>query len=520
MTYPDSKKYLDFILLLPALSLTVLFRLPAYVPLAWKTDELDYLIAVQSLNHNGLLYLNYGDLKPPLLFGLYQLACQIGGGIDMLYIKHLGLLFSLLTVVGIYLLTRAISGYRTAFVAATLFALYSICARGEEMLATNSELLMNAFVVFSYVAFVGYLQRSEQLRYLVLASLFLVAGFFINQKAGINLIAFFIILFEINRQRNSYIRLIKDFSVILSVFVVPILMFLGYYVAVGAIGEIYYWLWEMPGAYINTYDMSERMSRIMLRLSVFFSGYWALLPAIAMGIWAISIMKGNIKQSWELIILYLLVSFFAVMVGGKMMERYFIQLLPPFMILSAIGLTASYQYLKQWRWGKNIGVKIGFQVFLVGVLLISPLHYLQQHYATNKVTVLALQTDPQLKQLQSLVEEIGISNDSFFVFPKDPYYHYLLQRPPASRYVETETHLGKADMYPLANEFFERGWTKLFADLQGNRPEWIIDSSADFGFKKSEPQHIRNKKQELKDYILKHYRKVGVFNGDYLYQRI
>jgi len=512
------KNKIEIILLLPIIALTVLFRLPSYIPFTWKSDELDYLSAVQEIINGGVLYVSYGDIKPPLLFWLYTLACQIGGDINIFYIKTMGIVFSVITVITVFFLAKQLGGNRLAFVSGLLFATFSICARGEEMLASNSELLMNAFIVPAYLFFFSFLQNRSKYLLLTGASLFLAGAFFINQKAGINLVVFVLVLFFVAVQHQNYRQFFKNSSYLVLLFLLPSMLFVSYYAAIGHLDEFYYWLVKMPSAYINSYDIATRFERIILRFEIFFAGYWALVIPFFCGIWVI--IKGQwYKQPlWLAVILYLIFSIIAVVVGAKMMERYFIQLLPAFFILSALGLLNIYQIIENLNIKKKYQAKILAQVLLILFLFISPLKYLQQHYHTSKPKLVNIANSPSLHGIKTIVDNNSLAEDKIFVFPKDRYYYYFLQRRNATRFNEIETHLSKAKMYPQENALFKQGWNYLYSDLKQGQPKFIIDISGNFGFKDGEPTHIREMKEGLKNYIEENYTQIGSYVDDVLYQ--
>lgn|GEM_PF-2925019 len=509
---------IEIILLLPVIALTVLFRLPGYIPFTWKSDELDYLSAVQDFLSGGTLYITYGDLKPPLLFGLYALACQVGGSIDIVFIKHMGVLFSIVSVVAIFFVARQLGDNRLAFISALLFALYSICARGEEMLATNSELLMNTFILPAYLLFFAYLQNPKNRLFMIFAGIFLSAGFLINQKAGINLVVFISVLLYVSFSHQSYKKFLTPIIQLLTVFILPIILLLIYYAYIGGLQELYYWLVKMPNAYIGTYDIAGRMARIGTRFGIFFSGYWALLLPFMVGLICIVRQHYYRQATWLTLLLYLFFSTIAVIVGGKMMERYFIQLLPPFIIISAFGLLTLYRAVEIFIEEKEDYYKYVLQLLFVLILLISPLNYLHQHQNTTKPKTEFIENHPALKQIKTIIHANTAHSDKIFVFPKDHYYYYFLQRANATRFNEIETHLSKARMYPEENTLFQQGWQKLFSDLNNNQAKFIIDISGKFGFKEGESGHIRNQKEKLKQYIEKKYKEVGVFAGNRLFQ--
>ena len=98
-----------------------------------------HIVGSWQLLRGGLLYTDFVDNKPPLLYAYYAVAQALGG--RGLFAVHL------LTAVCVVPLTAlAVSACyprrRTGMIAALTFLLYSAAFIGHDMLATNAEILM------------------------------------------------------------------------------------------------------------------------------------------------------------------------------------------------------------------------------------------------------------------------------------------------------------------------------------------------------------------------------------------
>ncbi len=505
------------ILLFLLLALTVVaFRAPTYVPFTWKEDELDYLTGVREILSGEPLYTTYGDLKPPMIFWLYSLTCYVAGDIDIFYVKTLGVILSAATAIGIYYLGSMAGGAALGFISAFLFSGYSICSRGEEMLATNSEMMMNAFVVPAYVFFLAFITNKKSYAGLLCGTLLLSAGFFTNQKAGINILVFFLLILLGQRgdEREGIVKKLKELFLLAFTFTAPVLFFVCYYYFIGYLDQIAYWLYEVPQAYIGSVSFEEKVERLLPRSELFFSGYITLVIPFFYGLFFLFKEKKICRPVWAAIILYLLFSYYAVFTGGKMMERYFIQILPPFLIICSHGLIELYQKVGKWEKGRFF---IATLFFLI--IMMPPYKFFVRHMETGKPRQEEIANSPGLQKMIHFVRENSKEEDTLFVFPGDRYYYYFLKKRIGSRFNEIRTHLWQPDMHPKDNEVFRKGWKYLFEDLDQRKPKLIIDVSGNFGKLRDDPVHITAMKTKLKNYIENHYLRVGRFGEDTLFVR-
>lgn len=504
----------QYSILIIVLILTVIaFRLPVFIPFSWKFDELDYLTGARELLNGEVLYSTYGDLKPPMIFWIYASVCFFAGEINIYYIKILGIFITVVTSLTIFCLGSKAEKSPLGFIAAFLFAGYSICARGEEMLAANSEMMMNLFIVPAYILFFVNLSKNKNIFILILGSLLLSFAFFTNQKAGINLIVFCLIILLQQKTQYPWGKKIKDITVIISVFLWPIIIFLNYYYFIGYLDQIIFWLYEIPNSYINSFGFSARLERLSSRSINFFQGYFPLFIPFFYSLACLIRKKLILKPFWLGMILWFLFSYYAVFVGGKMMERYFIQILPPFFIITAFGILEIYNTL--------VGKLNRFATAFVFVILFSiyPARYFIDHIKTDEITLDEITENANFQQIIGYIRANTSIKDTIFVFPKDKYYYYFSNRRIGTRFNEIETHLWIPRIYPEVTVVFQKGWDYLFSDLEQRAPKIIIDGSGNFGKSKRDPVHIRNKKRELEKFILNNYKKVGAFGDDILYIR-
>ncbi|MBF0371548.1 MAG: glycosyltransferase family 39 protein [Magnetococcales bacterium] len=497
------------------ISAAILFHLPVFVPFSWKYDELDYLTGVREIFNGAPLYTTYGDLKPPLLFWIYALACWIGGGIHILNIKWLGLAVFTGTTAVIYRIGTVLEGRALGLVAGLLFAGYSICARGEEMLATNSEMMMNIFVVTAYLLFLSHLTIKKNLLLLSLSALLLAAGFFTNQKAGISLPVFGLLLLFVPRQspRDDWQQRLGEAGLVSVMFLAPLVVFILYYDHINQLGQIRYWLFEIPNAYLTSFSFDTRLDRLLPRSLIFFQGFFALALPILYGLYFL-IRYRRSNPAWLAILLYLLFSYYAVFSGGKMMERYFIQILPPLMLIGALGTLELFRALAG-REGGGAGVA----VLLALIFCAAPIYYSVQHWTTDEPTLQEIAANPDLQRMQRYVQDHSRPDDTLFVLPRDRYYYYFLEKRIGTQFLSIADHLVGRRFHPTPSEVFRKGWSLLFKDLDERRPKWIIDITGNFDKQRRDPAHIRQAKEKLKRYVTTHYRMVGRFGKDRLYRR-
>ena len=199
-------------------------------------DETCHIVGSWQLMRGGLLYTDFVDNKPPLLYAYYAAAQAIGG--RGLFAVHL------LTALCVVPLTAlAVSACyprrRAGMIAALTFLLYSAAFIGHDMLATNAEILMALPASWAIV-----LMRDEDwtadLWRATTAGLLLGAAVLFKPQIGTWIVAALVVLLRPGAVRPRRERLLAA-SALIAAAIVPALCALLYFWVRGGLGAFVYW---------------------------------------------------------------------------------------------------------------------------------------------------------------------------------------------------------------------------------------------------------------------------------------
>ena len=158
----------------------LLLRLPVLLHGDSINDETLYSVVASEQMHGAQLYVDVVDRKPPLLYGAYAAVFSVTG-INMYAIHVAGVLWTLLTMLGLALAGRGLFGKRTGVMTAILYGIYS-CWGPYTNLAWNGELMTNLPIAWALV--VVFWRGQSRLRPGLLAAGALLACAFLLKQPG------------------------------------------------------------------------------------------------------------------------------------------------------------------------------------------------------------------------------------------------------------------------------------------------------------------------------------------------
>lgn len=127
---------------------TVVTRLPALLYPKGIDDEAVYGVVAREMVEGGRPYADAVERKPPLLFWTYAAIFRGFGSYNWCAVHGIAVLWTLLTMAGLFLAARARFGWRAGAAAAFLYSLYLPWLTWKN-LAFNGEMLMNLPVAWA-----------------------------------------------------------------------------------------------------------------------------------------------------------------------------------------------------------------------------------------------------------------------------------------------------------------------------------------------------------------------------------
>ena len=321
--------------------------------------------------------------KPPGIYLIHTLLFLFVKPTD-LNIKIFASLYTLGTVIIVFLVARKLAGQTTGLLAALLFGVFSA---GPEIQGggVNSEVFMLLPYTLAAYSLLKAVETGSRKSFLFFGFWTGLACSF-KQVAGVNIFWFGgYVLLRTSRARDwsTIAHSFKNGLWVVVGAVVPWLPFMLYLYLNDAVRQFYYWQVGSSFAYIvdghkgasNLTILINQMKTILRE-----NGLLWLLALVGI-VWAWKRFRKPVaadpevkdwewqRTAWMLMATWPLFSFIGVAVSGRYYEHYFIQLIPPLAVLGGAGLAYLLQEARTRRFGflrRPIAVlsAIGFLFFV------------------------------------------------------------------------------------------------------------------------------------------------------------
>lgn len=502
MANEDIKKNILKISLL--ILLIIFFRSLIFPVLTWKKDEFFYLTAAKEINAGGFPYRDFADIKPAGIYYIYALADKLAGGdvkTDFFVLRIFSVSAVFLISLFLWIIGKKLFDEKSGYGAALIFAVYSTCVRGSEVLPANTELFSSLFLVVSIFFFC----RSRDLFKiydLAAASFFLSLSFLVNQRSGIAAVVYVLILFIFSENKKAaFLKTL--FSAF--IFLLPLFALILFYYLNGALEDFLNWQYFFTKYYIGAYSLPARIFRGVL-VYRFFAG---LLPLLFFSGYLLIVGKERRKKReyifLSLLLLFLWLSAFS---GGKHVERYYFQLFIPLSLLSAAGLEL---FISIPREKAVLAMTAVF--FAISPIIYFHMNLISVHLDKNPMSYDAYLNDK--KEVIKYIEDTTGKDDKIFVWPFGDVFYFCSDRKMAVPIYDPSGHLlgsGYLKTEERAKKIY--GW--FFERFEKTPPEVIIDSTGFFGTEgRKVNKYISAELEKLRTLIKENYTKIGKFEGGY-----
>ncbi len=346
----NDNKFITYTALLAIIAISIALRLSSMGEVICGDISIYSYMSHEMLTGK-LLYTELWDHKPPGVLWLYMLG-ELIWGYGPNASTYLGLVFTPVTIIFIFLILRGLSNVKTALLGALLWALASNSVALEAN-QTNSELFINAFVVIGLWAFIEAFKRDRKknLYYLVSGTAFAIATV-IKMVAVFPLAALCVyLLIDARRGRmagttglGDAVRSIITLSV--PVFILWLLVF-GYFLLLGRFNDF----WSVVFAYNSGYSGS-----ILLNVWEFLANPRALFRQHLKDVWILVILSfawaivsrreyGPVKRS--MLTLFLIGVIVEIASPGRFFSHYYQLAFPPLVILASLAFYDLWEYFKK-----------------------------------------------------------------------------------------------------------------------------------------------------------------------------
>jgi hypothetical protein len=386
--------------------------------------------------------------KTPGIFFLYTVADNFGNH-NILFVRGIGVLFTLATVSLVYLIGKKISNIEAAVMSMWIFGLV-VCWRILDGFAfAQTETFMIFFSTLAVYLVVNFLNQQNSLKLLFFAGLSLGMAINFKQIAVSSVLGLLLVLFFLVKDFRSYIKyiIVINLGIILAIFFCYVILFFS-----GVTFNEY-----IEGAWLILLKSGSSLGEFTSRWDNFFNVFIASKFVLLLGIVVFFFIKRNrITKSYSaLLFFWFLFDFIGVNTSGYYYGHQVKQILPAISIISGIVIIHSYK--NRWISSKSliIGVLICFVLFPWQQLKISVANKIlpvREKYQNidNAVSFIKDRTNPE-----DLVYMLGGDMESVLTFSK-------LKRRSSSKYFHAI----------FINGINEQ--TIVFNDLKANPPKYII----------------------------------------------
>ncbi|WP_369383432.1 glycosyltransferase family 39 protein [Streptomyces sp. cg36] len=423
--------------LLPALAaLALLTRLPSFRHPLWSPDEGYLAVQARQLAAGGALYDTVVDRKPPLLPWLYEGAFALFGDTSLGPLRLAAVAAQLLTAALLASLARRRWGDRAGAAAGILHLLVSTGLNPEDAQAATFEVFMLPFTA----AAVRCADRAQWAR----AGLAVAGALLTKQTGGAALLPVLWLLWRTAPRRRA--ALLRACAGLCG----PVLL--------GALvtGPARFLFWTVTGsAAYASFTGSELhvLARGLANTALLALACAGIVPPVVR---VLRIARTGAADLW----LWLASSAGAVLTGFHFFGHYYLQLVPPLVLLAAGAL----QILPPHRLHRALGASVCACALFLGWGLLAP--------------------RPELahaERLAAAVRARSAPHDRVLVWGIHPETYWLAGRAPATRYLTAgllTNYSGGRDGPQVGEKYAVAGtWPVFRTELAARPPALIVDDS-------------------------------------------
>ena len=303
------------------LLVAVALRIPAFTVPVFNSDEAFLATQAEVINDGGRLYHDAVDRKPPLVPYLYAAVLAVTGSNDLAGMRTLAMLSVALTGLLLVAEGRRRDGPRRGWIAGLLFVFASVCFAPQDGQAANFEVFMLPVMTAAFVLAVR--ERTAW------SGVALAVATLTKQTAAVALLPLAFLAWQ-RRRARGLLTLALSFALP----IVAVALAFGF-------DRFMFWVFTGNGGYLDASGIWSYVAALGARQTGWFLFGEAALVLLLVP--AVRRWRDDVDL-W----LWLASGFVAVFTGLRFFPHYYLQLLPPLVLLGVGGLTMVPVRARNW----------------------------------------------------------------------------------------------------------------------------------------------------------------------------
>ncbi|HYR19550.1 MAG TPA: glycosyltransferase family 39 protein [Myxococcales bacterium] len=480
-------------------------RLPTNVVPILNVDEADFAVESGVLLDGGRPYIEFVEKKPPLIYLLYAGGLALVGRYNLPGLRLLMLAWVAASAWVLGAIARRLLGERAALLAVPGYAVAVSIGPPLDFHAANAETLFALPLLLGTwlcLPVDGDTPRAQRRRLLASGALIGIASL-IKQQAGIQLL----VLAAFVCMRASGPGAARRVASLVAGFAAPWLLAIATLARVGALAEFYYWTVTINRYYVaNGNSLRDGLPLL--------AGATVVLAKCSPAVWVLAIAQlvryaVRPRRASALLCLWFAGALIPISLGGRYFLHYFLQLLPPAVLLASDLAVEIWDRLHAHRLARvAVGAAFGLSVAVPAVRGMAP-------YRDREVLSIP-HAMPSAREVARYVREHTSPDARVLVWGYGSALYFLAERQPATRFPYVTYLVGAVEgtsawWSPFRpNEGLEipRAWDLFFEDLERHPPAMVIDTSAPgyFAFTRFPPSRY----PRLQSFLIANYQRTEV----------
>ena len=472
-------------------------------------DEAAHIVGSWEMLRGGLLYTDFVNNKPPLLYVYYAVA-QLFFGRSLIGVH------AFTALVTVPLTALAVSAFfdhaRRGVIGGVTFLVFSAAFIGHDVLASNAEIAMMLPASWAFVV-VRDERRLSSWPHVAACGVLLGAAVLTKYQAGMWLPGIAALAAWAGWRRRGAVPAVALPIVIAAAAAVPLIVTWAWFRARGGDAMLIYWTVGNNIAYTTRAILPSEAADRFLSYAVPFAIVTAPLW------WAARRLRESDESAVRRALMLTLVVFAipAAFLGFRFYPHYFVLLYVPLAIAAAPWLEAQF-VPRSTRTGRRVA---GWALaVLAGFMVANAVLYLGGLRVYREI-------DPVFRRVAARLRADGCARGAtMFVWGYAPAFYYYADLPIASRFaVMAQSRLtgyvsgnlasvrGEAEPDPIVPEH----WDWLMGDLERRRATFVVDT-APAGIYRWDRYPIE-RYPRLRDYLAEHYEAVDSVDAVRIYRR-